>query len=188
MFPLVNPIGLQTFMSTQHQKVTVIITVTGTPGTGKTTVAENMGLETVHLTEYVKEKGLGEQKEEFEVDIDEMTEPVQNELQDIDEDGKVVVEGHLSHHVPSDLCIVLRTHPDELESRLKARDYSEEKIRENLEAEALDVILSEAVSMQENVLEIDTTNRKPEETVEIIREAVEKEETGYGDVDWSSWL
>lgn len=175
-------------MSTQHQKLTVIITVTGTPGTGKTTVAENLGRETVHLTQYVKDKDLGQQKEEFEVDIDEMTASVQNELRDIDEDEKVVVEGHLSHHVPSDLCIVLRTHPDELESRLKDRNYSEEKIRENLEAEALDIVLTEAVSLQENILEVDTTNRRPEETVEIVKKSVEKRETGYGAVDWSEWL
>jgi len=48
--------------------------------------------------------------------------------------------------------------------RLEARGYSEEKIRENIEAEALDVILVEAFEWCEKVFEINTTEKSIEET------------------------
>ena len=40
--------------------------------------------------------------------------------------------------VPADYVFVLRMHPKELEKRLKKRKYSQKKIRDNLESEALD--------------------------------------------------
>jgi len=162
----------------------VKIALTGTPGTGKTTVSklfEEQGNKTVHLTEYVKEKGLGEQKEQFHVNVKEMREALK------DEDFNVV-EGHLSHHVPVDICIVLRTRPDLLRGRLEKRDYSAEKVEDNVESEALDVILSEAVQEQETVIEIDTTEKRPEEVFEEAKRKIEKGEKSYGNFDWTRFL
>ena len=47
----------------------------------------------------------------------------------------------------------------ELEMRLKSRGYSEEKIKENIEAEALDVILVEAFEWCKKVFEVNTTGK-----------------------------
>lgn len=165
----------------------MIVTLTGTPGTGKTSIAEELqkSFNVIDLTEFVKEHKLGEQKEEFEVDIPEMIEKLEEELK---EDKDYLIEGHLSHHFPSDLCIVLRCQPDVLEERLTGRDYSEEKIEENIESEVLDVILQKAVEEQENVFEVDTTEREPEDTAERVREAIEKKEERYGRIDWSGFL
>ncbi|MFB6145590.1 MAG: adenylate kinase family protein [Candidatus Nanohaloarchaea archaeon] len=163
----------------------MIVALTGTPGTGKTSVAERLDYEVLDLTEFVKERSLGEQGDEFEVDIDAMVNELEDYLKDKDD---VVIEGHLSHHFPSDYCVVLRCDPDELEERLSERDYSSEKIRENIESEILDSILIEAVDMQKNVLEVDTTGRDSEEVAKDIEAAINEGKTGYGEIDWTSRL
>ncbi len=161
------------------------IAVTGTPGTGKTTLSqlyEDEGLDVIHLTEYVKEKGLGEEGEkEFEVDTEEMREALKDE-------GFDVVEGHLAHHVPVDVSVVLRTRPDILRERLEERDYSDQKVEENVQSEILDVVLSEAVEQQETVVEVDTTEKGAEEAFGEVKRKVEKGESDYGNFDWTQFL
>lgn len=165
----------------------MIVSLTGTPGTGKTSVAEELeGFETLDLTKFVKKHGLGENSEsEFEVNISEMREKLEEE---IDQDRDIVIEGHLAHHFPADYCVVLRCAPEELEKRLRKRDYSDEKINENIESEMLDIILTEAVAVRENVIEIDTTDRELVETTQRIKEKLRNDETGYGKIDWTDRL
>lgn len=164
----------------------MIIALTGTPGTGKTSVAENLGYDTVDITAFVEQEGLGEKVGgEYEVRVDELVEALKTE---IDTAGDVLVEGHLAHHVPADLCIVLRCRPDELRDRLSNRNYSESKVRENVEAEAMDFILSEAVDKQEQIIEVDTTGKSSEESAEEVKRMIREEDTGYGNVDWSEFL
>ena len=63
-----------------------------------------------------------------------------------------------------------------------------------MEAEALDVILSEAVEIHgmRKVFEVDTTDRSVEEVAEIveglIRGKVDKENYRPGKIDWSEYL
>lgn len=135
----------------------------------------------IDLTRFVKEHGLGEQEDEFEVDIEAMVEKLNEK---VDSSDDIVIEGHLSHHFPADYCVVLRCDPEELEARLSERNYSREKIQENVDSEMLDVILSEAVQDQENIIEIDTTDREASEVGEEIERKIEKDDEGYGDVDW----
>ena len=63
--------------------------------------------------------------------------------EDIEED--VMFEGHLSHLLRVDLAVVLRCSPKVLKERLEAKGWRESKIMENVEAEAVDVILVEAL-------------------------------------------
>ncbi|MFB6209414.1 MAG: adenylate kinase family protein [Candidatus Nanohaloarchaea archaeon] len=164
----------------------MIVALTGTPGTGKTAVSEQLdGFRTVDLGDFCRTRELGEQREEFEVNIEEMREELEDYLEN---EEKMVIEGHLSHHCPADYCIVLRCHPEELRERLETRDYSREKIEENVEAEKLDSILIEAVENQENVIEVDTTGRDASEVAAEIRKKLEEGETGYGKVDWSGTI
>lgn len=164
----------------------MIIALTGTPGTGKTSVAEELeGFEVIDLTKFVKERGLGEEGNEFEVDVETMVEALD---QEIDSEKDVLIEGHLAHHFPADFCAVLRCNPEELRKRLSQRDYTEEKIEENVESEVLDVVLSEAVEEQGKIIEIDTTGRDAEEAAAEVERRIEEQETGYGDVDWTRYL
>lgn len=161
----------------------MIISLTGTPGTGKTTISEHLEeFEVIDLTRFVKDHGLGEQGEEFEVEIEAMVEKLKEE---IEEEEDVVIEGHLSHHFPADYCVVLRCDPEELEERLSKRNYSEQKVQENVQSEMLDVILSEAVQEQEDVIEVDTTDRNAEDVAEEVERRAEDDETGCGEIDWN---
>jgi adenylate kinase len=154
------------------------IGITGTPGTGKTTVAEALDREVISIKEFARERGLGEEKELFEID----TEAVKEALPE-----GCWVEGHLAHKVGVDYCIVLRTRPDILEERLEDRDYSDEKVQENLEAEKMDLILSEAFEATK-VYEIDTTKKSLEDVVDEINSAVKNKESKYAICDWSSFF
>ncbi|ADT83549.1 adenylate kinase family protein [Thermococcus barophilus] len=165
----------------------MIIAVSGTPGVGKTTVAkllaEKLGYMYVDLKKFAIGHEIGEIKgDELEVEIDELAYFIEKELK-----GKnVVLDGHLSHLMPADQVIILRLHPKIIGERLKERGYSREKISENVEAELVDVCLVEAIDTHENVIEVDTTGKTPEQVVEEILDLLNKGvKKRVGIVDWT---
>ena len=166
------------------------VVVTGTPGTGKTTVSKlvESDLDVIHLNDLVREEGLttgtDEDRDSLVADID----AVSARLSGRDD---VLVESHLSHHLDADRVVVLRCHPEELKRRLLERGEPERKAEENAEAEALDVILSEAVDRHgiEAVHEIDTTDRDPETVAGEIEAAIEGERSPTaGPVDFTGYI
>ena len=163
----------------------MIIGISGTPGTGKTTVSEHLDYDVVDLKAYAEREGMGDynSRGELEIDLDKLSEDPPRS-----EQGDLVVEGHLAHFIGVDYCIVLRCRPDVLRERLETRDYSEEKISENVESEKLDIILSQAVQSQETVFEIDTTDKEIQEVAEKVERAVKDEKVEYGNVDWSEFI
>jgi len=170
----------------------MIIALTGTPGTGKTSVAAELGeltgYEVVDLTKFVKNHGLGAEEDgEYEVDVEAMVAALEEEL---DPDRDYIIDGHLSHHYSADYCVVLRTNPEELRKRLSQRSYDKGKINENVEAETLDSVLIEAVGPQEkeNIIEIDTTDRAAADVAKEVNTRLESGETGYGSIDWTEYL
>ncbi|MFZ1957772.1 MAG: adenylate kinase family protein, partial [Methanoregula sp.] len=114
--------------------------ITGTPGTGKSTVADELarrGHRVVHISDVVQPYVLGKDPERDTQIID--TDRMVDEF--VPFDG--FVEGHFAHLLPCDRIVVLRLRPDKLAARLAARGYSPDKIGENRDAEALDVCLIE---------------------------------------------
>jgi len=80
---------------------------------------------------------------------------------------------------------VLRLAPSRLEKRFEARGYSPKKTRENLEAEALGIVLSEAAEICSQVDEIDTTNKNPQEVAELVMRIIKGDlRLPPGQVDW----
>lgn len=164
--------------------------VTGTPGTGKTTAVELVGtaLDVIHLNDLVREEGLtegtDEDRDSLYVDLDAVSERLAGR------DG-VLVESHLAHYLDVDRVIVLRCRPDSLEDRLLDRGESEAKAIENAEAEALDVILSEAVDRHgtDAVYEIDTTDTTPETIADEIEAVLADDcDPSAGTVDFTGYL
>jgi adenylate kinase len=183
------------------------VAVTGTPGTGKTTAVEraDVDLEVVHLNDLVREAGLdaGEDPERGSLIAD--LEAVRDRLAGRDD---LLVESHLAHHLEADRVVVLRCHPRELRERLLDRGEDEpkarenagsaeppralaRKARENAEAEALDVVLSEAVDAHglDRVYEIDTTDRDPAAVArEIEAVGAGERDPAAGEVDFLEYL
>lgn len=171
------------------------VALTGTPGTGKTEAAnllEAKGYNVISVKELAERFNAAlKDGEEIEIDVEALASAI---LEAVAPDsaltatGKTtILEGHLAHLLPCDACIVLRCNPNVLRGRLEARRYTEKKVRENLEAEAVDLILIEALEQCKNVFEIDISDLMPKETAE----AIEKIINGGGDcfppgkVDWS---
>ena len=69
---------------------------------------------------------------------------------------------------------MLRCHPDVLKERLGSRNYKEEKLRENMEAEALNIIAQEAVNEygEKMVHELDTTSSKLNESKTLLENVI----------------
>lgn len=138
------------------------VAITGTPGTGKTTVATHLDtdLSVVHLNDVIRSEQLTTGPDP---DRDTVVADLDAVLDWFEDRDDVVVESHLAHHLPVDKVVVLRCAPEELERRLEATDTPAPSIEENVESERLDVILVEAVEAHgvDAVYEIDTTDRPP---------------------------
>ncbi|EKF85403.1 adenylate kinase family protein [Methanobacterium formicicum] len=103
----------------------------------------------------------------------------------------IIIEGHLSHYFPqADLVVVFRTEPTTLSERLRKRGWKETKIRENLEAEALDICTWEAHQIhQEKVHEVETTTITPKEVIDVILDIIDaKKSFPVGNIDFSGYL
>jgi adenylate kinase len=159
------------------------IALTGTPGTGKTSVAALLAYRVIDINAIVKgglNLGIDPKRGCLEADM----EGLEMKLAEMDTDELTILEGHFSHYF-ADEAVVLRLAPSELRKRLETRGYSEAKIRENLESEALDVVLIEAVEFCNRVSEIDTTGKTPQEVADLVVKAIRKEiELEPGQVDW----
>jgi len=173
----------------------VRVVLTGTPGTGKTTAAERLPYEVVHLNAVIEREGLWTERDEgrdsLVVDLDGLRAWVDDAVGSTDDEEVVVLESHLAHLLDADRVVVLRCRPDVLESRLRERCESAEKARENAESEALDVILSEAVDGHgsERVYEIDTTDRSPDAVAAEVEAVVAGDrDPSAGGVDFLDYL
>ena len=174
-----------------------ILIVTGTPGVGKSSASEllasRIGAKSISLGALVE-------KEELHVRVDRNRDTlvadmkrVRKRVEDMiaNSAGDIVIEGHYAADVvpPEDvhLVFVLRRDPQELERVLRERLYREEKVRENLAAEILDVCLYDAVTRcgVNRVCEVNVTGRKVEDVVEEIVQILEgKRKCKVGLVDW----
>ncbi|MCE4628215.1 MAG: AAA family ATPase [Desulfurococcales archaeon] len=81
--------------------------------------------------------------------------------------------------------VLLRTHPQELEGRLREKGWPEEKIIENVLAEAFNEVAEEILEISHDVVEVDTTAKTPRESASKVLEKLLKWRTGIS-IDWLS--
>lgn len=179
-----------------------VILITGTPCTGKTTVAKLLTKKLdalyINLTEFAKTHSLtvGEDKTRKTIIIDEekMRKTISENI-DAAENATVIVDGHYAAAVVPKRYVtrvfVLRRSPVELRRFMEKRGFSEAKLWENLASEILDVCLVEALQEQEadKVCELDVTGKTAEAVVnEICTVITENKKCPVGKVDWLGTL
>lgn len=165
-----------------------MIGITGMPGTGKSAVADELrrrGCDVLDLKTTVSPfvTGHDTDRDADMVDVDAWTEEFPY--------MEGYMEGALAHFLLCDKIIILRCRPDVLRLRLAPRGYSPEKILENCEAEALDVILIETADMfaSEQIYEIDTTNKDVISVADAVTAfAEDRVSSAFGTLDWSAYL
>lgn len=152
-----------------------MICITGTPGTGKSTIMKRLcelGYNCAEVAEIAEGCVIGIENGEKIIDTDCM--------RYIAFDGIVV--GHLSHHMKCDSVIVIRSHLKDIEKRLESRNYSMKKIMDNVESEAIDLIGYEAEMLHKGQV-YEVMNEVMDETVNKVTGIIEGKVTKKEKID-----
>ena len=138
------------------------VALSGTPGTGKTTISsllQSEGFDVLSLEKIAdKHNCLGELDDSDDskpIDIELLISILRNAW-DIMPENITIIDGHLSHLLPCDHTIILRCKPDVLEDRLVKRGYSKGKIQGNVEWELIGSAWNDNED-RDGWLELDTT-------------------------------
>tara|TARA_B110000438_G_C15760784_1_gene627183 strand:- start:727 stop:1296 length:570 start_codon:yes stop_codon:yes gene_type:complete len=131
-----------------HVVVTFVIapyrlSITGSPGSGKSTLAkefENLGFHVISVEELAVEHNCIGEIDSIDqarpIDLDALNDAIEKDWTTAPLEP-LIIDGHLSHHLPTDAVVVLRCSPKVLEERMKKRNYSESKILGNCDWELL---------------------------------------------------
>ncbi len=182
----------------------LIVGITGTPGTGKSSVHKALGVDLLklELDDVIAEQGFHDGVDEIRgslmAEVNDLNDYVHENLKEM---PLVVLSGHLAHHLNVDAVVVLRTDPRVLRKRLHDKGFDKPKIDENAEAELIDVILIESVESHSAVYEVNTTDMAVEETTGIVKgiinelvEGCNNSEDSFssqfkpGSIDWTDQL
>ena len=140
------------------------VLITGTPGTGKSSLAERVaaaaGMTQYDVSKIAKAENLCESYDEamdtHVIDEDKVLDHMEERLGT--EEGGVVVDYHSCDLFPErwfDLVVVLTCDNAVLYDRLQARGYSDKKIRGNVECEIFQTLVEEARdSYEESIVKV----------------------------------
>jgi adenylate kinase len=179
------------------------IIISGTPGTGKTSLAKLMlkilNARIIILNELVIKEGLilGHDKMRDTSIINErkLLQRIKSIIKQYkkEQNKYLIIESHFSDIIPNrfiDYVIVLRCDPDELFKRLEKRGYSAEKILENVQSEILGNCVNYVINkgIKKPVVEIDTTGKEVEDiakiAIDLITARIDIKWFEIGKIDW----
>jgi adenylate kinase len=154
----------------------MIVAISGTPATGKTTVAalvgKKLGWKVIELNRLAQEKdlfsGYDEERGSKVVDIGRIQKAIDNIFV-----ADMIIESHYAHDMKCDMVLILRANPAEIRKRAVEKGWSKKKTEENVLAEIMEVCKQEALDSGRKVFEVDTTGKTPakvsSEVVKIIK-------------------
>jgi adenylate kinase len=142
----------------------MVVIVSGTPGTGKTTFAKEYAkkhnLEYIDVNKIIDEYNLSlEYDNELQTKIIDTNKLNEVLIKIIKNNKNIVIDSHLSHYLPKkyvDKCFITKCELKVLKKRLTNRGYSEKKIRDNLDAEIFDTCRIEAQELG-HIIDVITT-------------------------------
>ena len=149
-----------------------VIIVTGTPSTGKTTLAKQIEkqfrLTRLDVNAIIKNnklcEGYDRKNKCWIVDEERFTQVLEKIVREKRKNKqKIVIDSHLSHCLNPrlvDICFVTRCDLNDLYRRLKKKEYPKNKIEENMECEIMEVCLQEAYDKKHTLIVVDTTKKR----------------------------
>lgn len=164
-----------------------VIVISGTPGTGKSTLAKllakNLDYQRLDLHHYYKNiaSRYNRSKQCYDIDIKKLGKLVSDLKKKGEKKGikGLVIDSHISHLLPKklvDLCVVLTcSNLKILQRRLKKRKYSKKKVEENLQAEIFQICLTEAKERKQKAITFDSTLLAKEEILSGVTKKLNKE-------------
>lgn len=179
-------------------KSQIKVAITGNPGVGKHTctkiVCEKLGdVKIIDINKIIIDNNaflLNDDRNGKEVDIKKTLKLIRNELK---KGGDLVIIGHLVPYLlrPDgiDIVVVMRRSPYEIIRTFEERDYSPEKIRENVASEILGISFYDALKTfgKNKVIEFDATGKTSQQAAEeIVLLLQNKSKHEIGMVDWLS--
>ena len=179
-------------------KSQIRLAITGNPGVGKHTSTKFLceklgGLKIIDINKIIIDNNaflLNDDLYGKEVDIKKTLKLIRDELK---KGGDIVIIGHLVPYVLKpdgiDLVVVMRRSPYEIIKTFEDREYSPEKIRENIASEILGISFYDALKTfgKSKVIEFDATGKTPQQSAEEIVSLLQnKLKRKIGMVDWLS--
>ncbi|MBR9682801.1 MAG: AAA family ATPase [Candidatus Aenigmarchaeota archaeon] len=160
------------------------ISITGTPGCGKSTISKLLskrtGLKHVNVNRIIKSKklysGYDKKRKAYIANLRK----VKAYTRKLDD---VILDSHLSHDLNPDIVFVLRCRPYELGQRMKKRRWRKAKVEENIEAEIIGSISWET-RKHKKVFEIDTTSKTPLQIAKRLESIINGKSKKSDKVDW----
>lgn len=181
----------------------MIIVISGTPGTGKTSVSNmiaelyNGKVLSLNEPEVFEEFNIhfDIKRDTYVVDTDKLLTHIITLIEEYknDEPEYLIIEGHFSDIIPEnyiDYAIILRCDPYMLRSRLENRGYKNDKILENVQAEILGNCANYFIqkNLKIPIYELNTSILTIESVVDIIITNIIKDENAenylIGKIDW----
>ena len=181
----------------------IIILISGTPGTGKSSVSKQIANEinarVISLNLLARSERLiseyDEKRETWVINEEKLRKKTLNLIKQAKNDNVevLIIEGHFADIIPEkyvDLIIILRCEPSILGQRLRKRGYKEKKIKENIQSEILGNCTNFIIEskVKKPIYEIDTSklsiNELRDEIIGILLNKEHCEKYRLGQIDW----
>ena len=181
----------------------ITILISGTPGTGKTSVSEaiakKINAKVINLSLFARKESLvsdyDKERDTWVINEEKLRNKTLKLIRNSKKEGieVLIIESHFTDIIPEkpiDFVIILRCEPEILSQRLRMRGYSEKKIIENTQSEILGSSANFFIQkkFKPPLFEIDTSklsiNQLRDEIIKIYHDNEYGEIYELGKIDW----